>query len=286
MSAFLKVSPWYGGPANLAAIAACAGILGHTAASSFDRAAPVFVPVTRPRARPAAAPTEVAPIVARNIFCSTCNERAEPAVVRPAPTTLPLALVAVLYAPPPFDVRSSLAVVRDTEDRRLSIVGIGDDVHGATVVDIDETRIHLRHQGRRELLHLLEPTDRAPSPVPAGGGLAATGISRVGERAFEIERATLDVLLADTTGLMKAARIVPEVRDGRATGFRLHAVRPDGVFARIGLRSGDVVVGINGLPLTSPESGLEAFVKLRSASHVSLELEREGRRVSFDYRIR
>jgi general secretion pathway protein C len=163
-------------------------------------------------------------------------------------------------------------------------VGIGDDVHGATVVDIDETRIHLRREGRRELLHLLEPADRAPSPVPAG--LAVPGISRLGERSFEIERATLDAVLADTTALMQAARIVPEVRDGRPAGFRLHAVRPDGLFARIGLGNGDVVVGINGLPLTSPERGLEAFVKLRSASHVSLELEREGRRVSLDYRIR
>jgi hypothetical protein len=99
MSAFLKVSPRSGGPANLAAIAPCAGILGHTAASSFDRAAPVFMPVGPPRARPAATQTEVRPIVARNVFCSTCEVGAEPAVVRPGPTTLPLALVAVLYAP-------------------------------------------------------------------------------------------------------------------------------------------------------------------------------------------
>jgi hypothetical protein len=45
-------------------------------------------------------------------------------------------------------------------------------------------------------------------------------------------------------------------------------------------------MAVNGLPLTSPEGGLEAFVKLRSASHVELALERSGQRIVSQYRIR
>jgi general secretion pathway protein C len=79
---------------------------------------------------------------------------------------------------------------------------------------------------------------------------------------------------------------VPEVREGRSVGFRLYAVRPDGVLARIGLRNRDVILAVNGLPLTSPEGGLDAFVKLRSARHVSLGLERDGLRITHDHRVR
>ena len=232
MSAFLKVHAWPRWPVDVAGIALCAAILGHAAATYFDQGAPPPLRARAFRARPASAATEAAPIAARNIFCSTCNLGPVPPAeqaLAPVPTSLPLTLVAVLYAPPPFDAGSSLAVVRDREAGRLTIVGAGDRLGTASVARIDETRVHLDHDGRHELLDLLEPGAR---PVVAVERPAPPGIRRLGEQSWEIERAALDAVLSDTPALVQAARIVPEVRDGRSAGFRLHAVRPDGVFAR------------------------------------------------------
>jgi len=285
MPGFLKVTLWVR-LVDLAAIASCAAILGHSAAAYFDRAAPVVArPIHRPR-RIEAPATDAGPIIARNIFCSTCKVRGEGPPARslaPGPTDLPLALIAVLVAPPPYDARSSLAVIRDLESKRLSIVGVGDRLRQAAVGAIDETRVHLLRDGRHEFLDLL---DAGARPVPSVQRGPTFAIRQLDERSYEIERSTLDAVLGDTTGLMRAARIVAEVRDGRSVGFRLHAVRPDGIIAQLGLRNGDVILAVNGLPLTSPEGGLDAFVKLRAASHVSLGLEREGRRITCDYRIR
>ena len=57
----------------------------------------------------------------------------------------------------------------------------------------------------------------------------------------------------------RAARIVPETRDGKPAGFRLFSVRPDGPFAKIGLQNGDVISAINGLEMTSPDKALRGL---------------------------
>jgi general secretion pathway protein C len=112
------------------------------------------------------------------------------------------------------------------------------------------------------------------------------GIKKVGEHNYEVQRATVDSLLGNMSLLSRSARIVPEIRDGKAAGFRLFSVRPDGPFAKIGLQNGDVISAINGLEMTSPDKALEVYTKLKSASHLSVGLERNGQKINKEYNIR
>ena len=79
---------------------------------------------------------------------------------------------------------------------------------------------------------------------------------------------------------------MPEVRDGKAAGFRLFSVRPDGPFGKIGLQNGDVIYAINGLEMISPDKALEIYTKLKSANHLAVALERNGQKITKDYNIR
>jgi len=283
---------------DLVVIALCAILLGHAAALGFEpvEAFAAAAPARR-RAGPATRPpTDVAAIVERNLFCSACRGAAPAADLparAPEQTALPLVILAIMYAPPPRDPAGSLAVVRDTEDLSIHALAVGDQLRGATIAEVGPTRILLRQGERTQYLDLLAPREaQPPAPVPATtradplSAELARGVRKLGEGSYEIERATLNAVLANTPSLVQGARILPELRDGRSVGFRLSAVRPDGPFARIGLRNGDLLSAINGLPLMAPESALEAFVKLRSASHLSLALERDGRRMTHDYKIR
>ena len=101
-----------------------------------------------------------------------------------------------------------------------------------------------------------------------------------------MQRGTVDSLLGNMAVLSRAARIVPEVRDGKAAGFRLFSVKSDGPFAKIGLQNGDVIYAINGLEMTSPEKALEIYTKLKSANHLAVALERNGQKITKDYNIR
>jgi general secretion pathway protein C len=293
---------------DLLIIALCAVFLARASASAVE--ASIVVPPPRPAARlaknqnPTVYTKEIEGILKRNVFCSTCppiiapaqTDSVEPAETAPQKTSLPLGLMGIMYSPPPHGLKWSVAIVRDTEDRSMGAFGVGGKVHGATITEIEETRIYLDNGGKTEFLDLLDVTN-APTPAPvaavtpqAGGDALSQemdrGIRKTGEHSYEIQRQTLESVLGNMNLLSRSARIVPEIKDGKSGGFRLYSVRPDGPFAKIGMQNGDVISSINGLEITSPEKALEVYSKLKSASHLSLGLERNGQKVTKDYSIR
>lgn len=277
-------------------------------------------PVRAPAVKAAKAENQVAfnkdptRILKRNVFCSACppilgeekSEDAEPVeapVEPPAKTSLPLAILAIMYEPPAKGVlwsntRWSMAVLRDTEAKVTGAYSIGGVIHGAKVVDILETRIYFDNDGKIEYLDLFEPPapptpPKAAEPPPAPrketdpfAADLAKGIKKLSENKYELQRNTLESVLGNMNLLSRSARIVPEMRDGKAAGFRLFAVRPDGPFAMIGMQNGDILSSINGLEITSPEKALEVYAKLKSASHLSLGMERNGQKITKEYNIR
>ncbi len=311
MEALLRKYLWV---VDLVAIALCSIFLARAAASVVESA--IVVPPARAGAARLArtqAPTvytkEIDPILDRNVFCSTCppirKKADEPGVVdtgpvEPQKTSLPLALLAIMYAPPPYGGKWSVAIMRDTEEKSTGPFGVGGKIHGATVTSIEETRVYIDNANKPEYVDLIDTTaaTTAAAPQPAAAPTVASaavdplsaemdrGIKKISENAYDIQRQTLESVLGNMNLLSRSARIVPEIRDGKAAGFRLYSVRPDGPFAKIGMQNGDVIASINGLEITSPEKALEVYAKLKSASHLSVGLERNGQKVSKEYSIR
>ncbi len=297
---------------DLLVIAICAVFSARATATIIQtRITRITPPVkSAPRTTPTASTgtyygKEVETILNRNIFCSTCPpilDKKEPATdgkpVEPGlqRTSLPLRLLAVMFAPPPGDPRWSVAIIRDTEDHAVGPYSIGSKIRDATISDIVEDRVYLELNGRKEYLDLIDkapatpnaPVAAAPASPPADPLMAELdrGIKKTGEHNYEVQRATVDSLLGNMSLLSRSARIVPEIRDGKAAGFRLFSVRPDGPFAKIGLQNGDVISAINGLEMTSPDKALEVYTKLKSASHLSVGLERNGQKINKEYNIR
>lgn len=85
--------------------------------------------------------------------------------------------------------------------------------------------------------------------------------------------------------LAQPTRIAPAFVNGRAIGFKLFCIRPNSLYAKVGLKNGDVVVRINGLPITNPNEALAAYDKLRDAKTLRIELRRQGRPKRLTYRI-
>lgn len=275
--------------------------------SAISRNTPSFKSMRPVAADATTSPTyyskQVEDILKRNIFCSTCppilpvpvadvEKQVEPTPLR---TTLPLKLMAIMFSPPPNDPRWSMAVVRDTEKNTAGPFAIGMKIRDALVVDIQETRIYLDNAGKPEYLDLIDKPEAAVAAAPAAAAAPSTdpfvaemekGIKKTGEHSYEVQRGTVDSLLGNMAVLSRAARIVPEVRDGKAAGFRLFSVKTDGPFGKIGLQNGDVIYAINGLEMTSPDKALEIYTKLKSANHLAVALERNGQKITKDYNIR
>ena len=294
---------------DLAVVALCAIFAARATATAIEAGFVSGIPTAKHAPKPPASPTattvyskQVEEILNRNIFCSTCppilggkEEAPGVPVVPPLQrTSLPLKLLAVMYAP--TDPRWSMAIVRDNDDKSVGPYGVGSKLREATIDEIDETRAYLDFGGgRREYLELLDPPPNAPAAAVAAAPAAPKdplaealdkGIKKTGPNSFEVQHSTLDALLGNMGALAKAARIVPEMKDGKSAGFRLLAIKPDGPFGKIGLQNGDIISAINGLDMTSPDKALEVYTKLKTANHLSVGLERNGQKITEDYNIR
>jgi general secretion pathway protein C len=292
--------------------AMCALLMARATASLIEGRITAATPPTRPAPRPydsSFAPVvgkQMETILKRNVFCSTCPpileqpksaETEDHSKDQPVKTSLPLQLISIMYAEPPLGWQWSLATVRDTENKTQGPFSTGMKIREAKIVAIEPTRIYLDNAGKPEYLDLIDAPAAAPTPEPTAAAPAAPaqdplmaemdrGIKKTGEHTYELQRSTLDQVLGNMSLLSRSARIVPEIRDGRPAGFRLYSVRPEGPFAKIGLQNGDVIASINGLEMSSPEKALEVYSKLKSASHLSLGLERNGQKLTKDYSIR
>ena len=294
---------------DLAVVALCAIFAARATATAIEAGFVSGIPTAKQAPKPAGSPTtttvyskQVEEILNRNIFCSTCppilggkEEAPGVPVVPPLQrTSLPLKLLAVMYAP--TEPRWSMAIIRDNDDKSVGPYGVGSHVREATIDQIEETRAYLDFGGgRREFLELLDQPAAAAAPVaaaPAAGpkdplaDALDKGIKKTGPNSYEVQHSTLDALLGNMGALSKAARIVPEMKDGKSSGFRLLSIKPDGPFGKIGLQNGDIISAINGLEMTSPDKALEVYTKLKTANHLSVGLERNGQKITEDYNIR
>lgn len=273
-----------------------------------------------PSARPAPAPppTAAAPapsksgaaLVERNLFCSACSPPvadagavAEVVGSEPPATSLPLHLIATHVAADRAG-RSS-AMVQDTPTGSQGAYRLGEPLPGAgVVVRIGGRSIDFENPatGRVERLAIAEtaaPAKAAPEPVaeepqddarPARGRRAADpeltaaldrGIKAIDETHFEVERGLIESVIARPQAAARGARVVPG-----AGGLRVTRVRPDSAHARLGLKSGDTILAVNGVELSSPDKMLEAFTRLRNETSISLSITRRREPVTLRYQIR
>lgn len=109
-------------------------------------------------------------------------------------------------------------------------------------------------------------------------------------RLYHVDRAAVRAELGPRASLLSAithsARVVPELRDGKATGVRLYSVRPDGWAGRLGFQNGDRLLSVNQHSLTSPEEALQAYAALSSAERLDVRLERGGQEMALTYLLR
>jgi general secretion pathway protein C len=113
-----------------------------------------------------------------------------------------------------------------------------------------------------------------------------SGIKKIDDSNYEIDRALVDKVLANPMAIAKGARVVPAVKNGKADGFRLYAIRPSSVYSKLGFSNGDTLHSINGFELTSADKALEVYTKLKEANSLQIEVTRRGKPVTINYSIK
>jgi S1-C subfamily serine protease len=99
-----------------------------------------------------------------------------------------------------------------------------------------------------------------------------------------VERAVVEQLLADPARLASDARVLPL----GARGVRIDGVRPGSILDGIGLRSGDVLVAVDGVRLSSIGAIAAGYQRLRATppDRVMVALDRGGQPETIELAIR
>ena len=180
---------------------------------------------------------------------------------------------------------------------------LGEDIPDAgRIVNIEprwvdfENRTAGNRVERVDLLGAVPPAQPAAAATPGkpaatgaeGDFIAAVdkGVKKIDDTHYEIDRALVDMVLGDPNLVARGARIVPSIKDGKANGFKVYAIRPNSAFAKIGLQNGDTLHSVNGFEMTSPDKALEVYTKVKSANNLTISMTRRGQVQTMEYTIK
>lgn len=264
----------------------------------------LMLPTQAPPARPQSPPQtnfidsgSLQAVVRRNMFRSEGDDPAalqakgETKVAKeeaPVLSSLPITLIGTLVHSNPakslaaIEVKSKNQILSYTEKREIE--GL------ATVEKIERGKVFIRNtnNGRKEYLELKSSSKVAfGAPVKSLATQVKTEVKQLAENQFEIQRADLNKYTSDLSSILMQARAVPAKRPGTGEiyGFRLLEIQPGSIYTQLGLRPMDVICGVNGSPVTSPQQAMELYSALKSAAGIELCVERDGKANNFKYSI-
>lgn len=210
-----------------------------------------------------------AAIQTRDIFNSVKQEAPKPAET-PKPTQCKLKLWGVAV----HTDGSSYCIIEDLTTRRQQLYRVTDKAPGCgTVKRVEWDRVILDRDGRDEILNLVQPQN---GPVPGRFGYrpGGPGIQRVNANQYSIDRGEVDAALNNMNQLFTQIRAVPHFEGGRATGFRVFAIRQNSIFDKLGLQNGDIIQNINGTDINDPSRALALFQQLRNERDLTVQILR------------
>lgn len=242
-------------------------------------------------------------VTRRNIFCSYCVPAKIADVAagdkKPIVNMDDAELLATQVAV--NDDKWSIATIRFKKTMRMRLVAKGTKIDEYEITQVESKRVSFKRGKQTGYLELFPDAGKQPTaeakPLPKGhrrpGGprnkwrdAVSRGVRKVGANKYEIDRSLVQSFIANTAMAGRDAAIYPHTKNGKPDGFRLGRVRPGGIFAKLGMRSGDVLNSVNNMAITSLDKALEMFTKLQGANHMTIGLTRYGRPRTLDYSIK
>ncbi len=130
------------------------------------------------------------------------------------------------------------------------------------------------------------PTDSTANSTNGDRGRALKYSRKISETEWVINQDAVLGAMDDMSKVLSDARMTPVTTDGKVDGFRVTEIRPAGIFDAIGLKNNDVLKRVNNYEMTSPERAIQVLSALKGERNFTIDIERNGKKVSLNYRVR
>lgn len=158
-------------------------------------------------------------------------------------------------------------------------------VNDATLREVALDHIIILRNGKLEILRMKKATTATNSsrssnnavrsfnqPRQVQPNLAVNNNAPLGERLVTAREA----LLADPSKVSDYLRYRPQMKDGAVVGYRIYPGKDRALFRDAGLRSGDLVTSVNGIPISDSDQVMTILPQLQTATSATLTIVRRG----------
>ncbi len=196
-----------------------------------------------------------------------------------------LSLIGVIVS---NDASSSIAVLKVQQTGKTKILQIGESINGYILSQVFDNRIILKRGeqtfqiflGRGSLVRTMQPSpEKSAVPSipeineePVESQLPTNNLIKM-----EFDRAELESKLqAELPLIMQEARFVPNVVNGKVSGFRITNLPSESVISEVGIRKNDIIKKINNVELNNVENLFGLYERFKDDNRFEVSIERSG----------
>jgi general secretion pathway protein C len=167
------------------------------------------------------------------------------------------------------DPKQGYAIIGESASN-AKVYTVGKTITGGTKLDaVYPDRVILNRGGKLEALLLPKQFTGGSSAPPMARNLPGPPPSNIGTQLRTMAQ-------ENPEAITQILRPQPVFANGQQRGYRVYPGRNRQQFTKLGLRPGDLVTAINGMPLDDPARGMEIMESMNSATEVTVTVERNG----------
>lgn len=158
-------------------------------------------------------------------------------------------------------------------------------VAGITLAEVHADFVVVSRAGLRERIELDRYDSRAPKQATAAGAAPVTqfrlNVASTGSNAYALSRQELNSVLQDPRQMAFTGRI-----GAAATGgVRVDDAPGGSLLDKLGIKTGDIITGLNGQPVNSPGDLARLYQQFGTLTSIRAEVVRGGTPVMLSYTI-
>ncbi len=151
-----------------------------------------------------------------------------------------------------------------------------------TITKIEKDWVELTQGTIASRISIAEPQTKE---ITTGASQPSFG-KKISESQYVLDKEVVQNALKNPQQIMTDARLLPNVVKGKIEGFKISEVKQNGMYGNLGIRNGDILLKINNLEMSNPESALQAMSALGGMNSVNLDIIRDGAKMTMSYDIR
>lgn len=182
-------------------------------------------------------------------------------------------------------VHDSVALVKETKSGKVSAVKKGFRILENYIVEkvtakyivirkAKDTFLVYQNKFAKEFASA-KPT-KPKRPIKTDHYYSEEGFERKGNQIRLSQQYRNKLIHEELSTVLMQATAVPEIVDGKVSGFRLLQIDKGSIYDKAGLQNGDIVTAINDTELNSVSGAVTLLKSLRNTERVSIRINRDG----------